>query len=179
SPFFSDPDGDALSFTASGLPEGLSIDGAAGIVAGTPPSAAAGAHTIRITASDGGASASDEYRLDVIGGDEPPVLPDPPPTLSTREDTPLEITSELLGADDDGASPLTVRLTPPPADASFSLGPGEATVVPAQDFNGTLTVEARVRDAHATSNAVTVTIVVEPVNDAPRIAAIPAQTATA
>ncbi len=174
---FSDPDGDSLTLTAIGLPGWLVLD-ASRLVGIVPADAGGASIRIRIVAADGdGASAQGELRIDVRPGDEPPVLPNPPPILSTREDTPLEITPALLGVVDDGASPLTVRLTPP-ADASFSLDRGGTTVVPAADFHGTLTVEARVRDAHSTSNAVVVTIVVEPVNDAPRIAAIPPQTVT-
>ena len=46
-----DPDGDALTFSASGLPAGLNIDPNSGAISGTP--GAAGTDSVTVTASDG------------------------------------------------------------------------------------------------------------------------------
>ncbi|MGW5054088.1 S8 family serine peptidase [Actinokineospora sp. NPDC004072] len=46
-----DPDGDALTFTASGLPAGLAINAATGLVTGTPTTR--GAPVARVTVTDG------------------------------------------------------------------------------------------------------------------------------
>ncbi|MCB5176049.1 carbohydrate-binding protein, partial [Microvirga lenta] len=59
---FTDSDGDALTYTASGLPQGLSIT-PAGVISGTP--AAAGTFDITVTASDGAASAATTFNLTV------------------------------------------------------------------------------------------------------------------
>jgi len=59
---FDDADGDALSYTASGLPAGLSIS-AAGVITGTP--SAAGSFDIIVTASDGSASIDTGFTLNV------------------------------------------------------------------------------------------------------------------
>jgi len=59
---FSDADGDTLSYTASGLPAGLSIS-AAGVITGTP--SAAGSFAIIVTASDGSASIDTGFTLNV------------------------------------------------------------------------------------------------------------------
>ena len=61
---FSDIDGDELSFTATGLPEGLVIDPETGVITGTlPPGASAnGPYNVTITASDpDGESVSTEF----------------------------------------------------------------------------------------------------------------------
>ncbi|WP_118136145.1 carbohydrate-binding protein [Oceanicella sp. SM1341] len=63
---FSDADGDTLTFTASGLPDGLSIS-AAGLITGTP--ADPGDFAITVTASDGIASASTSFTLSVAAGE--------------------------------------------------------------------------------------------------------------
>ncbi|MBN1236946.1 MAG: VCBS repeat-containing protein, partial [Gammaproteobacteria bacterium] len=180
SQFFSDPDGDTLTFSASGLPGGLSIT-AAGQISGTPAAgtAAQSPYAVTVQATDGSAAqpASDSFTLNVTGANAPPTLPASPPRLETEEDTPLTITADMLGAVDEDVGSLAVVLTPPGAGANYTLS-GDATVVPAGDFNGALTVEARVRDSEHTSNAVNVTIDVTPVNDAPRIESIPPQSAT-
>src|SRR5690606_30766158 len=68
--------------------------------------------------------------------------------------------------------------TPPKPGDSWSLAGGGRRVVPAADFNGTLTVEARVTDGELESNAAPVTIDVIAVNDAPRGGPVPRQSAT-
>lgn len=58
-PTASDPDGDALTFSASGLPAWLAFNTATGRVSGTPPAGSAGTYGgIVISVSDGKASAS-------------------------------------------------------------------------------------------------------------------------
>ncbi|MFC4171943.1 carbohydrate-binding protein [Microvirga sp. GCM10011540] len=59
---FSDADGDTLTYTASGLPQGLSIT-PAGVISGTP--SAAGTFAVTLTASDGAASAATTFNLTV------------------------------------------------------------------------------------------------------------------
>lgn len=184
SPFFSDPDGDALSFSAAGLPPSLAIDRTTGTIAGTPDNDDASSgpittYTVTVTAANEGGSAADAFVLRVEGRNDPPTIPTPPPRLRTDEDTPLEITPARLNArDPDPADELEVILSPPAPDAPFRLAGNGTRVVPADDFHGTLTVEARVTDGTAESNTVVVTIDVTPVNDAPRGGPVPKQTAT-
>ena len=65
---FSDADGDVLGFGATGLPAGLAIDGASGVISGTAPGNL-GVHHVVVTATDpSDASASLEFDLSVISG---------------------------------------------------------------------------------------------------------------
>jgi DNA-binding beta-propeller fold protein YncE len=64
--FVSDPDGDALTVTASGLPPGLSWDAATLTASGTPPPGSAGSYTMTLQASDGVALVAAEFVWQVV-----------------------------------------------------------------------------------------------------------------
>ncbi|HEY0199051.1 MAG TPA: putative Ig domain-containing protein [Rhodanobacter sp.] len=64
--YFSDADGDALTFTASGLPSGFSINASTGVISGTASSTTSSA-TVTVSASDGrGGSVSKAFTLSVV-----------------------------------------------------------------------------------------------------------------
>src|SRR5690606_2280989 len=71
----SDPDGDALTYSATGLPDGLSI-GAGGAITGTL--GATGSYSVVVTASDGEDQASASFAWTVT---EPPP-PNTPPAVT-------------------------------------------------------------------------------------------------
>jgi YVTN family beta-propeller protein len=72
-----DPDGDALSYAASGLPPGLGIDPASGVIKGT--ATAVGSFIVTVQVADGhGGTASTTFRWTVVPGPlaiEPVVAP--------------------------------------------------------------------------------------------------------
>lgn len=71
---FSDPDGDALSFSATGLPDGLAIDEVTGAITGTLPAVSANTDfNVEITASDAAlASVSQAFTLTITPINTPP-----------------------------------------------------------------------------------------------------------
>ncbi|MEM7126668.1 MAG: putative Ig domain-containing protein [Chloroflexota bacterium] len=69
----SDPDGDSVTFSATGLPAGLVIDGASGLISGTPTTP--GVYAVTITASDGTDSASIELTWTIDGPIVGPAIP--------------------------------------------------------------------------------------------------------
>ncbi|WP_348541120.1 tandem-95 repeat protein [Thalassococcus arenae] len=120
---FSDVDGDALSFAltlsdGSDLPDWLSFDQARFAISGTPPQDFNGDIGLRLTASDGQATVSDEFVLTFTPVDDAPVLVTPfddyladdfGETLATG--TPFFITLPLDRFDEPDGDPLAFALT--------------------------------------------------------------------
>ncbi len=77
----SDPDRDALSFSATGLPPGLRIDRDTGVITGTIDEGAAGVYNVTVNVNDGGASATALFGWQVF----PPV--DPTLTITSPAET--------------------------------------------------------------------------------------------
>lgn len=174
--FFSDIDGDTLSFSQTGLPAGLSI-GANGVISGTIDRQASqggpganGIYTVTITASDGhGGTASQTFTFTV--GNPPPVAVND--TAVTNEDTPVTI-NVLDGSASGGAAdsdpdgdPLTV-ISASAANGAVTIGAnGQITYVPNSNFNGTDIITYTISDGNGGTATATVTVTVNPVNDAP------------
>ncbi len=79
----SDPNGDTLSYAASGLPPGLAIDPASGFISGTP--SGPGTYSVQVAASDGRNSASTSFTWSITGTGPQLTIGSttlPPPTVS-------------------------------------------------------------------------------------------------
>ena len=72
----SDPDGDPLTYNASNLPVGLTINSSTGVISGKPT--AAGTTTVTVTVSDGRASASTSFSFAVSADTSAPTRPGRP-----------------------------------------------------------------------------------------------------
>ncbi|WP_043361989.1 putative Ig domain-containing protein [Belnapia sp. F-4-1] len=71
---FTDPDGDALAFTLTGLPQGVTYDAATRTLSGTPTTA--GTYQLTVTATDtAGATATDTFALIISAEEEEPAAP--------------------------------------------------------------------------------------------------------
>jgi VCBS repeat-containing protein len=94
-------------------------------------------------------------------------------SYATNEDTPLNIAAPgILGNDTDVDSPTLTVATPRPvsgpAHGSLAInGDGSFTYTPAANFNGSDSFTYRATDGSLQSNVATVSITVNPVNDAP------------
>ena len=62
----SDPDGDALMYSATGLPPSLTVNAATGLISGTLPSASAGVYPVTATVSDSSLSNSQTFTWTVV-----------------------------------------------------------------------------------------------------------------
>jgi hypothetical protein len=121
--------------------------------------------------------------IDVDGGIPPappkgPAGPPPPPpptnrapsavgtSLSTVEDTAVSVT--LAGSDPDG-DPLTYAVADAPTKGTLSGQGATRVYTPSADATGTDTFTFTVSDGLARSGVATVTVRIDPENDAPRI----------
>ncbi|MBC7799822.1 MAG: carbohydrate-binding protein, partial [Gemmatimonadaceae bacterium] len=92
---FTDADNEALSYSATGLPGGLTIS-AAGVISGTPTTS--GTFTTVVRASDGQASTTTNLALTLTAA--------PPPPIPVQ--TPFGGTARVIGA---GPAPVTLNAT--------------------------------------------------------------------
>ena len=113
----SDPDGEPLSFTATGLPSGLTIDVASGSIEGLiDNSAAPGAHAVTVTASDGTNNTSVNFTWTVSATNLPPVFNNLPNQYSLVNQG---VSVQVSAYDPNGAA-LTYSATGLPTGLSIS-----------------------------------------------------------
>ncbi|MEO0328860.1 MAG: putative Ig domain-containing protein [Pseudomonadota bacterium] len=167
---FSDIDGDALSYNASGLPAGLSIDANTGVITGIIDSSASvnSPYTVSIVASDGnGGSVATTFFWQV--SNPAPVAADD--VFAISED--ITLTGNLLGNDvDPDGDNLVVDPTPivAPANGTVTLlQDGSFSYVPNENYTGTDSFVYRILDNEGGVSTATVNISIASVNDAPEV----------
>ncbi|WP_312996493.1 retention module-containing protein, partial [Achromobacter animicus] len=191
---FSDTDtSDTLTFSATGLPPGLTIDPNTGIITGTIDHSASqggnnGVYTVVVTATDpSGASTSQEFQWDVTN---------PAPTAvadsgTTDEDTSLTVNAQngVLANDTDpdgdtltvsqvngnaanvgtavtGSNGGTFTLN---ADGSYSFNPGSTFQNLGVGQTATSSISYTVSDGQGGTSTATLTVTVTGSNDAPTL----------
>ena len=180
-PEFTDPDGDALTYTAtlddnSALPAWLTFNSGDRTLSGTPLEADTPATlTIRVTATDDGEppqSASATFTLTVEEVNDPPAAPSLTDQAAT-EDQPFSYTlaavtdpegnsvAYTVMLDDGGALPAWLTFNP--TTRTFSGAPGESDVPASLIIHVTATDDG----APPTSASATFTLAVSERNDAP------------
>ncbi len=164
-----DPDGDDLTFAVLQQPANgvlSNFDEDAGTVTYTPNDGFNGNDSFTFRVSDGEfSSAFATVSITVNNVNDAPTANDQ--SVSTNEDVAVVIT--LTGADDDGDD-LTFAVLQQPANGAlsdFDAQAGTVTYTPADGFNGNDSFTFRVSDGQASSDAATVSITVNAVNDAP------------
>jgi 6-phosphogluconolactonase len=146
-----DPDGNAVTFSASNLPPGLSIDAATGLIAGTLPFTAAGAYTVTVAASDGALSGSVTFTWIVSDVDRPPLVAAIPPQAHLEGES---VTLPVVATDPDG-DPLTFSATNLPPDLSIDVTTGlisgiiARTAASGSPYNVRVTVTAGAQSSFA------------------------------
>jgi len=111
-----------------------------------------------------------ELMVDVIGVNDAPVLTGQS-DININEEQPLMLTPALLTFSDVDSSTFTVVAS---SGLNYTVSNGQ--LMPAIDFNGTLTVPMQISDSMSLSNTLDVTINVLPVNDTPVLVKITPQT---
>jgi photosystem II stability/assembly factor-like uncharacterized protein len=157
--------GQAITFSASNLPSGATLNPATGVFTWTPGFNQAGTYTVNFTATDNGTpplSNSKPVTITVGNVQSPPTAT--PQQLMTDEEAPLNIT--LAGSDPQG-DPLTFAIVSPPANGTLTGTAPNVTYTPKKDFVGADSFTFKVNDGAADSSPATVTITVKNLNDAP------------
>ncbi|MEA4880059.1 MAG: Ig-like domain-containing protein, partial [Synergistaceae bacterium] len=202
---FNVPDGtDVLTYSAEGLPQGLTIDPLTGVISGTIDNSAsqgssgaenpAGTYAVVITATDPhGASVSETFTW-TVGNPAPDAVDD---ANSTGENTPLTVSAAagVLGNDTDpDGDALTVSAVNGAAgnignsvagsnggtftlnaDGSYDFDPGTAFDDLAVGENRTTSINYTVSDGEGGTDTATLTITVNGINDAPVVNELPPQ----
>ena len=150
--FASDPNGDTLTFSASGLPSGVSINPATGAITGTPM--AAGTFNVVATASDGINSDSENFTWTVAQGPAF-VLHTPPPPSPAVVGTAITFSASVTGGvgvqyqwDFDDGSPLTPFSSSPTVTHQFTQPGIHYVTVTARDASGNVQSTTIVQTVH-------------------------------
>ncbi len=168
-----DPDGDALSYSTTGLPAGATFTASTRTFSWTPTYSQSGNYNVTFTASDGTLTASQTITISVGNVDRPPVLTTIP-AQSVNEGSSLTFT--VTGSDPDGDS-LIYTATNLPTGASFNNLTQVFSWTPTYTQAGTYQPTFTVSDGLLTASQ-TVTITVANVNRPPVLASIASQSVT-
>lgn len=156
----SDPNGDAITFGAIGLPNGLSLNPSTGLISGTTTTA--GTFTVSVTASDPSANITTQsFTWTVVTTDTaaPTIALTSPTTGSTYASTSAFLTLTGTAADDVGVSTVTW------ANSKGGSGTAAGTtswsvVIPLSPGSNVITMTAR--DASNKSATITLTVSADP-----------------
>ena len=157
----SDPDGQAVTFSATGLPNGLTISGS-GLVSGTPTTT--GTYNVAVTASDGSLSGSTTFTWAIRPPNQAPVLTDPADQTTNANQA---ASLQLVASDPDGDT-VTFVASGLPGGVQLSTTTGLISGTPTAVGTSTVTVTASDGRLLATQ---TFTWTVRSVNDTPVLAA--------
>jgi Ca2+-binding RTX toxin-like protein len=164
----SDVDGDSLSITSVSNAVNGSVSLGGGVVSFTPETNFSGTASFEYTISDGqGGSDTALVNITVAPvNDNPQAIDD---SAVTNEDTPLPVAPAQLLANDadiDGDS-LSVTAVSNAVNGSVELSAGAITFSPDANFNGNASFQYTVSDGSGGTDTATVSLVVNPINDAP------------
>src|SRR6185436_17801315 len=143
-----DPDGDSLSFSASGLPAGLNVNATTGEISGTLAYTAAGAHTVTVAATDGSLTTSETFQWTVTNTNRAPVVMAPADQTSAEG---AAVTLANVATDPDG-DPLTFSATGLPPGLTVNPTTGEISGTLAYTAAGAHTVTVAATDGSLTTN---------------------------
>ncbi|MBD2194384.1 cadherin-like domain-containing protein [Calothrix anomala] len=194
---FTDADGNSLTYSAtqsngSALPSWLTFNSTTRTFSGTPTNSDVATISVRVTASDGQATATDDFNITVINVNDAPTATNLSTAETYTEDTPLNFTDIVVTDVDSPNITATLKLSNPAA-GSFNIATSGTvtstynaatgvwtasgatanvnallaglTFTPAANFNSNFTIATSISDGEAPAITGTKTITGVPVND--------------
>ncbi|MBN2817221.1 MAG: tandem-95 repeat protein, partial [Campylobacterales bacterium] len=160
-------DTDALTYSAIGLPTGLTIDSTTGVISGTIDNSASqggvnGTYTVTVIATDGVNPATSQSFAWSVTNPAPTALDDG--VIEITEDTATVITVLNNDSDPDGDTLSVISVTQP-SNGVVSLVNGIITYTPSANYNGADSFTYTISDGEGGVDTATVTLNVTPVID--------------
>lgn len=140
-----DSPSDTLTYSASGLPPGLSMDSASGWISGTIADTAAASYNVSVGVSDGIYNVATAFVWAVNSVNQPPSIINPGAQISTELDT----ISLSIAATDPDNEPLTFRATNLPNGLSVNPASGQITGMISSGAVGNYSIAITVTDGIA------------------------------
>ena len=148
-----EPDGDTITYSATGLPDGLSIDSTTGVISGTPT--VANTFTVQVDACD--KDGCDSETFDIVIN---PIADAANDSYATPLNTTLNVGAPGLLANDAGPG-LTVTTYTQPSAGTLTVNPdGSFSYIPPAGFSNAVSFTYNIVDTYGNSSTATVTITV-------------------
>jgi len=176
--FTDEEDGTSLTYSATGMPQGITFDPATRTFSGKP--IAAGSKSVTVTATDSdGATTTDKFTIHVNSTNTPPVLANEIPDQTATENTEFSYqipANTFYDREDRNLSTYTATGMPP--GIHFDSVTRTFSGTPTAGGKATITVTATDSGGLSVSDSFILTVI-DSFNDAPvRVTPIPDQTAT-
>ncbi len=162
-----DPEGDALSFSSDGLPDGAVLDPLGGLLTWSPRFGQAGTYDIPVRVDDGSRSIVGNVAVVVADVNREPTLV-PLSTQYGRENTTLQFA--IVGGDPDGDATTLSVVSGLPQGATFNPNTGAFSWRPGFEQAGTYTIVFGLQDPAGASDTTAVDLVIDNVNRPPVVA---------
>jgi|GEM_PF-6146186 len=148
-----DPDGDALTYSLSAYPAGMTIDPHTGVIQWTPTQGQVGNNPVTVVASDGSLTGDQVFTINVNDVEHAPVITSKPVTVLNIEDPRnfVEIYKYDVDAYDPDGDSLTYSLVTAPAGMTIDASTGMITWKPTEDQVGLNKVIVQVSDGVLTA----------------------------
>ncbi len=136
-----DPDtGDSLTYSATNLPDGVSINTGTGVITGTLSAVSAGSYNVDVTVSDDNSTDGQSFVWTVNDVNQPPSITNPGNQVNQLSDT---VSLTVVASDPDSGDVLTFSESGLPDGLNIDSNTGEISgiFVAANVFNVTITVD--------------------------------------